>query len=92
MPLPISSIESADGIGKIPELITVKFAIPEQEIFVRTEPRAITQCHSAVLSLDRFDDGRGRYSFDRADVKRAGKLRDHRHVLKKTAQRVQTID
>ena len=38
-------------IGNALELITVKFAVPEEKILIRTEARAIAQCHGAILSL-----------------------------------------
>ena len=38
-------------IGKLLELITVKFAIPEKKIFVSAQPRAVTQCYGTIFRL-----------------------------------------
>jgi len=51
VPLPISKIDSAAGLGKSFELVAVKLAIPEKKIFVGTELRAITQCCGAIFRL-----------------------------------------
>src|SRR5437763_57591 len=38
-------------IGKLFELVTVKFAIPEKKIFVSVEPSAVTQCGGTIFRL-----------------------------------------
>src|SRR5262245_56991390 len=38
-------------IGKAFELITVKLAIPKQQVLVRAEPRPITQCCRTIFCL-----------------------------------------
>src|SRR5438045_1503472 len=37
--------------GKLLELITIKFAIPEKKIFVSAQPRAVAQCGGTIFRL-----------------------------------------
>src|ERR1700746_3455271 len=77
-------------IGKLLELVTVKFAIPEKKILISAEPRTVTQCCRTVLGLSVLHDSCA--TFACADVQRAGKLRNYRHALEKAAHGVQAIN
>src|SRR6266571_5773738 len=78
------------GIGKILELITVKFAIPEKKILISAEPRAVTQCRSTIFGLVVLHDSCA--ALDSSNIQRPSQFRHHWHALEETAKGVYSIN